>query len=92
MAEVFIPSAMRTLTGGERTVTVSGGTIGEAIDALDALHPGVKERLVQDDRLRRGLVLSIDGATLERGRLNTKIEPDSKIYFVAATSGGLQSA
>ncbi len=88
MADVYIPAAMRSLTGGERVVAVAGETVGELIDAIDELHSGIKERLVHDDRLRPGLALSIDGETLERGRLGTRVRGDSKVYFVLATSGG----
>ena len=88
MADVYIPAAMRALTGGERVVSVAGGTVGELIDAIDRLHAGVRERLVRDGRLRPGLALSVDGENLERGRLSTKIGDDSKVYFVLATSGG----
>ncbi len=88
MADVYIPAAMRSLTGRERVVTVAGETVGELIDAIDALHPGIRERLVRDGRLRPGLALSVDGETLKRGRLSTRISDDSKVYFVLATSGG----
>ena len=88
MADVHIPAALRRLTSGERVVTVAGETIGDLIDAIDNLHSGVKARLVNDGRLRPGLALSIDGDTLERGRLSTRVRADSKVYFVLATSGG----
>ena len=92
MADVYIPAAMRSLTGGDRVVTVVGRSIGELIDAIDELHSGVKERLVHDGRLRPGLALSIHGETLERGRLSTRVKDDSKVYFVLAASGGSTQA
>ncbi|MCY3802731.1 MAG: MoaD/ThiS family protein [Chloroflexi bacterium] len=88
MADVYIPAALRRLTGGERVVTVAGETVGDLIDAIDKLHSGVRARLVNDGRLRPGLALSIDGDTLERGRLGTRVRADSKVYFILATSGG----
>ena len=91
MAEVFIPSAMRDLTGGESRATVPGATVGELIDALEGLYPGIKKRLLSEqraDRLRPGLALSIDGENLERGRLSAKVGENSKVFFVAAQSGG----
>lgn len=88
MADVYIPAALRRLTSGERVVTVAGETVGDLIDAIDKLHSGVKPRLVNDGRLRPGLALSIDGDTLERGRLSTRVRADSNVYFILATSGG----
>lgn len=88
MADVHIPAALRRFTSGERVVTVAGETVGDLIDAINESHPGVKARLVNDGRLRPGLALSIDGDTLERGRLSTRVRADSKVYFILATSGG----
>ena len=38
------------------------------------------------------LLSSIDGETLERGRLSTRVKDDSKVYFVLAASGGSTQA
>src|SRR5699024_5547664 len=51
--EVKIPTILRTYTGGARTVSADGGTLVELIDDLDARHPGLKERLVDGEALRR---------------------------------------
>ena len=48
MADVYIPAALRRLTSGERVITVAGETVGDLIDAIDRLHPGIKARLVND--------------------------------------------
>ena len=46
MPVVWIPSLLQSLTDGEDKVEVSGATVGEIIDNLEARFPGVKERLV----------------------------------------------
>ena len=52
--EVRIPTILRTYTGGEKAVDASGATLGALIDDLEANHPGIKERLVEDGgELRR---------------------------------------
>jgi molybdopterin converting factor small subunit len=38
---VHIPTDLRKLTGGQRTVEVEAGTVRKAIAALDALYPGL---------------------------------------------------
>ena len=38
---VRIPTQLRTLTGGAGEVEVEGATVGEALKALDAAHPGL---------------------------------------------------
>ena len=89
MAEVYIPAAMRNLTGGERVVTVAGDTVGQLINAIEEIHGGLKDRLLHEGKLRPGMALCIDGETLERGRLNTRVKSNSRVYFVLATAGGL---
>ena len=49
MATVFVPAQLRELTGGARTVTVPGDTLGAVLDHLEALHPGLKARLLDDE-------------------------------------------
>ncbi len=46
--EVRIPTILRTYTGGEKAVTADGASLSALIDDLEANHPGIKERLVED--------------------------------------------
>ena len=45
---VRIPAQLRTLTGGVGEVQVEGATVGEALKALDAAHPGFAERIFDE--------------------------------------------
>ena len=45
---VRIPTQLRKLTGGAGEVDVEGATVGEALKALDADHPGFGERLFDE--------------------------------------------
>ena len=67
MATVWIPPLMRELTGGLERVTVPGEKVRDLVDALDARYPGIKARLVEDDALRLGIVLTIDGVANRQG-------------------------
>jgi molybdopterin synthase sulfur carrier subunit len=78
---------MRELTGGLERVVVPGEKVRELVDALDACYPGTKARLVEDDALRRGIVLTIDGVANRQG-LRAKVRPDSEVHFVPAIGGG----
>ena len=46
MSGVRIPPVLRTATGGQKQVTVPGGTVGEVIDALVATYPALGAQLV----------------------------------------------
>ena len=87
MPVVFIPALLRSLAGGQRQATVSGATVSEVIDALDALYPGMRARLVEGDRLRPGLAVSIDDSFGKRG-LSEPVPPDSEVHFFPAIAGG----
>jgi len=87
MAVVWIPSLLRNLTGGASQIEVAGGTVREVIEQLEARHPGIKERLVADDRLRPNVALVINGENSKLGLRHT-LAADSEVHFVPALSGG----
>jgi molybdopterin synthase sulfur carrier subunit len=87
MPTVWIPPLMRELTGGVDRVTVPGEKVRELVDALDEHYPGIKARLVEDDALRLGIVLTIDGVSNRQG-LRARVGPDSEVHFVPAIGGG----
>jgi molybdopterin synthase sulfur carrier subunit len=87
MPIVYIPAAMRALTGGESKVTVGGETLREVLDRLDEAHPGLKTRLVDGERLAAGLAVFVDGA-VPAGGLRARVGPDAEIYFAPAIAGG----
>ena len=51
--EVRIPTILRTFTGGEKAVQGDGTTLLQVIDDIDGRNPGLKERLVESENLRR---------------------------------------
>jgi molybdopterin synthase sulfur carrier subunit len=89
MATVWIPSLLRTLTGGLSEVQVEGETVREVIDHLDQKYPGVKERLVGEDRLKPNIALVVDGVSSRQG-LRHRLTENSEVHFVPAMSGGSQ--
>ena len=88
MATVFIPSLLEGLTGGARTVEVSGRNLRQVINALDERFPGMKERLLDEDgALIPEIVAAIDGETNHLGLLQPVTET-TEIQFVPAIGGG----
>ncbi len=88
MAIVFIPSLMRDLTGGVDKVTVEGATLRQVINALEAAHPGMKERLMDaEGRIQEGLAVAIDGETTHLGLIEP-VKETSEIHFIPAIGGG----
>ena len=87
MPVVGIPSLLRDLTDGQRSLTVEGDTIRELIDHLDTLYPGLKDRLCDGDRLRPSIAIIVDGRTSTL-KLREKLQPSSEVHFVISISGG----
>ena len=61
MACVWIPAPMRDLTGGRETVAVAGARVGQLVEELERLHPGIRDRLCVGEELRAGLAVVVDG-------------------------------
>jgi molybdopterin converting factor small subunit len=87
MATVHIPAPLRSLTGGATEVVASGGTLGEVIEELDRLHPGLKSRLVEGERVRPSMATFVDGVQ-SQPYLSTKVKENADIYFTPAIAGG----
>lgn len=87
MPIVWIPALLRDLTRGAAQVSVTAESVGEAVERLEERYPGVKERLVEGERLRPNISVIVDGVTGQR-RLREKVGEDSEIHFIASISGG----
>lgn len=86
---VRIPTPLRTLTGGEEQVQVEGASVREVIEQLEARHPGMRERLLDDKGVRRFVNLYVgeeDIRFLEG--LDTKLSGGEELSIVPAIAGG----
>ena len=87
---IRVPAQLRTLTGGAGEVAVEGSTVGEALKALDAAHPGFAGRLFDDaGQLRRfvNVFLSDEDVRFLDG-LNTPVADGETLSIVPAVAGG----
>ncbi len=87
MPQVFIPALMRDLTEGQDRVTVPGSTVRQVIDSLEESFPGIKERLVEKNKIRGNISVAVDGEVTPLGMLE-KVTEESEVYFLPAISGG----
>lgn len=56
MAQVMIPTPLRTYTRGQKTVTVAGATVDDALSALTTAYPDLKRHLFNDQGKLRNFV------------------------------------
>jgi sulfur-carrier protein len=87
---VRIPTQLRTLTGGAGEVQVEASTVGEALKALDAAHPGMGDRLFDEGgNLRRfvNVFLADEDVRFLEG-LATPVADGETLSIVPAVAGG----
>jgi molybdopterin synthase sulfur carrier subunit len=87
---VRVPAQLRTLTGGAREVAVPAGTVGDVIGSLEAVHPGMRERLLDEDGTLRRFVnvfVADEDVRFLQG-LGTPVEDGQTISIVPAVAGG----
>jgi molybdopterin converting factor small subunit len=87
---VRVPTTLRTLTAGASEVEVDGATVADALAALDRVHPGFGERLLDDDgNLRRfvNVFVADDDVRFMEG-LATPIPDGETLSIVPAVAGG----
>lgn len=87
MARVFIPSMLRPIAGGREEIECDGATVADVIEALERACPGLRDRLIDGDRLRPNLSVAVDGVVGNMG-LQEPVGPESEVHFVAAIRGG----
>jgi len=78
---------MRDLTGGADRVDVPGRTVRQVIESLEALYPGMRDRLVENDRLKPAIGVAVDGVMSRQG-LRQQVGETSEVHFFPAVSGG----
>jgi molybdopterin synthase sulfur carrier subunit len=87
---VRIPTTMRPLTGGDKQVSVEPGTLSEVVAALEATHPGLADRLVDEDgALRKFVNIFVDDDDVRYlDGLDTKVVDGITVSIIPAVAGG----
>ena len=87
--EVRIPTILRSYTGGAKAVESSGATLDELLNNLDAAHGGLRERLVDGEKLRRfvNVYLNDEDVRFLAG-LDTPVKDGDTVTVLPAVAGG----
>jgi molybdopterin converting factor small subunit len=87
--EVRIPTILRQYTGGAKAVDGAGDTLAAVIDDLETRHPGLRDRLVDDDGLRRfvNVYLNDEDVRFLDG-LKTQVRDGDSVTVLPAVAGG----
>jgi molybdopterin synthase sulfur carrier subunit len=88
----WLPGPLTSMTGGHDRVdvTVSGDTLQNALDALFAVHPGIRDRILTERgeiREHVNVFIGESEARASRG-LATSLADGVQIAIIPAISGG----
>jgi MoaD family protein len=87
--EVRIPTILRSYTGGAKAVDAKGATLADLIGDLEARHPGLRERLVDDAGLRRFVNVYLNDEDVRfLGGLGTPVADGDTVTVLPAVAGG----
>jgi MoaD family protein len=87
--EVRIPTILRTYTGDQKSVEATGASLSALIDDLDANHPGIKDRLIEDGDLRRFVNVYVNDEDVRFiGGLEAPLSDGDQVVVLPAVAGG----
>jgi sulfur-carrier protein len=88
---VLIPGPLQPFSGGQRRISLgSRGTVDDALGELAALHPGVRERVLDEKgEVRPHINIFVDEENIrDASGLATRLPEDCEIAILPAVSGG----
>lgn len=87
--EVRVPTILRAYTGGDKIVTGEGADLRALIADLDGRYPGIAERLVDEQGLRRFVNLYLNDEDVRfLGGLDTVVADGDSVTILPAVAGG----
>lgn len=87
MPTIFIPALLRSYSDGRSRVEVAGRNLRQVFDNLEAECPGIRDRIITDERIRPEISVSVDGELVDTGLLYP-VGERSEVYLLPAISGG----
>lgn len=87
MVTVFIPTMLQPMTGGVKLLDCEASNLRQVIDQLEQSFPGIKDKLIEEGRIRPNLAVAVDGEVARMGLLE-KVGETSEVHFVPAIGGG----
>ena len=90
MIKVRIPTPLRPMTGRKSEVEIAGNTVSEIIDNLGSAHPGIKERVYDEQgEVRRFINIYVNEEDIRflTGK-DTPLKDGDEVSIIPAIAGG----
>jgi len=89
MPTVKIPAPYQGPTRGEGLIQVSGGTVRECCEAVEARYPGFGEQVFDGaGRVHKFVKLFVNGAEIDRSDADHALADGDEVEILAAIAGG----
>lgn len=90
MPSVRIPTPLRKLTDGQATVDCPGRDVRTVIGKLEAAHPGLAERILDEDgELRRFVNVFVRDEDIRfQSGMDTTVDEGDTVSIIPAVAGG----
>lgn len=87
---VRVPTPLRRFTGGAEEVIAAGATIRAVVEDLEKNHPGIKERICDEEgKVRRFVNIFVNGDDIRfLNNLDTPVKDGDEVSIVPAIAGG----
>lgn len=87
---VRIPTPLRRFTGGAEEVSATGDTVAALVEDLERNHPGLKERICDEQgKVRRFVNIFVNGDDIRfLNNLETVTKAGDEVSIVPAIAGG----
>ena len=90
MIKVRIPTPLRPMTGGKNEVDIAGHSVAEILDNLGVAHPGIKERICDEQgEVRRFINIYVNEEDIRflTGK-ETPLKEGDEVSIIPAIAGG----
>ncbi len=89
--KIRVPAPFQKMVGNQSEVSVAARTVSEALAALEAAHPGIKEKVCDDSgKVRKYLNLYVNDEDIRflKGE-GTELKDGDEVAIIPAIAGGL---
>ena len=90
--QVRIPTPLRRFPGGAETVSAVGDTVAAVVEDVERKHPGIKERICDEEgKVRRFVNIFVNGDDIRfLKNFATEVRDGDELSIVPAIAGGLR--
>lgn len=88
--QVRVPTPLRRFTGGAEQVNADGASIAALVNDIEQNHPGIKERICDDQgNIRRFVNIFVNGDDIRfLDNIETALKDGDEVSIVPAIAGG----